>query len=529
MMLSLIQNFTTPQLPDLLDGIFAPNTFLRRPDLTPKHRLKIAYETLFPPYRGAVTQLAADFAISRTFAYELAAELKAVTDYIFGDRSEQTEKQRKKLRRQAVAAILSLRMEGKSSIGGISTVMTRFFGHHKSTGFASEVLGHIGESLPNHIETSCDVPLLVYVIDEIYSKGKPILIIVDAASSAILHIELCDSCSGDNWAKNLNQLKKNGIRPIYIVSDEGSGILKGCHQAFPDTIRQSDVYHAIPHKLGAWVSRLENAAFTAIEYEYDRARKLTSAKSQKVIKERRAAYRKARRHAAQKIRAYDEFAYLYRCLIHEIKLFDANGNLRQGKQVAAGVEVCLSLIESLELTSVNAMVKQIRNLMPTLFHYFDVAEQVVANLSKLKIKDEALKLYCAAWQWHKSGISAKNTPRKHHAQTMEEEYMEQAKWFHRIDYAAKKDLDIDIYQSICKQLNTIVQSSSLVECINSILRPYLDCQKNHVTQAFLNLFLFYHNNRRYVDGVRKGKTPMELLTGQAQTEDWIDLLLSKVA
>ena len=64
----------------------------------------------------------------------------------------------------------------------------------------------------------------------------------------------------------------------------------------------------------------------------------------------------------------------------------------------------------------------------------------------------------------------------------------------------------------------------MVECINSILRPYLNGSKNQVTQEFLNLFLFYHNHRRYHEGKRKGKNPMEWLTGKTQEEDWITLL-----
>ena len=37
-----------------------------------------------------------------------------------------------------------------------------------------------------------------------------------------------------------------------------------------------------------------------------------------------------------------------------------------------------------------------------------------------------------------------------------------------------------------------------------------------------------HNHRRYKAGKRKGKTPMEILTGKDQQEDWIVLLLDHV-
>ena len=83
-------------------------------------------------------------------------------------------------------------------------------------------------------------------------------------------------------------------------------------------------------------------------------------------------------------------------------------------------------------------------------------------------------------------------------------------------------------EKIFKQLETIIQASSMVETINSILRPYLNNSKNQVTQNFLNLFMFYHNHRRYRAGKRKGKTPLELLTNTIQKEDWIELLTQKI-
>ncbi len=78
------------------------------------------------------------------------------------------------------------------------------------------------------------------------------------------------------------------------------------------------------------------------------------------------------------------------------------------------------------------------------------------------------------------------------------------------------------------KLDQIVQSSAAVECINSILRPYLNTIKNQPTQEFLNLFMFYHNHRRFSAGKRKGKTPIEILTGKVQSKDWTELLLEKI-
>jgi Zn-dependent M16 (insulinase) family peptidase len=62
-----------------------------------------------------------------------------------------------------------------------------------------------------------------------------------------------------------------------------------------------------------------------------------------------------------------------------------------------------------------------------------------------------------------------------------------------------------IKETVFDELDNIIQASSAIENINSILRPYLDSSKNQTSQKFLNIFMFYHNHRRYKAGKRKGK------------------------
>jgi len=75
------------------------------------------------------------------------------------------------------------------------------------------------------------------------------------------------------------------------------------------------------------------------------------------------------------------------------------------------------------------------------------------------------------------------------------------------------------------KLDSIVKTSSLVEMVNSLIRPYLNSSKGQITQETLNLIMFYHNHRRYKGGKRQGKAPIELLTGEALQGDWVDLLI----
>ena len=78
------------------------------------------------------------------------------------------------------------------------------------------------------------------------------------------------------------------------------------------------------------------------------------------------------------------------------------------------------------------------------------------------------------------------------------------------------------------KLATIIRTSSLVEMVNSFIRPYLNSCKGQITQEALNLIMFYHNHRRYNSGKRKGKAPIELLTGHALEAQWVELLMQQV-
>jgi hypothetical protein len=78
------------------------------------------------------------------------------------------------------------------------------------------------------------------------------------------------------------------------------------------------------------------------------------------------------------------------------------------------------------------------------------------------------------------------------------------------------------------KLDTIVRASSLVEMVNSLIRPYLNSCKGQITQETLNLIMFYHNHRRYKSGKRQGKAAIELLTGEPLEASWWELLRQQI-
>jgi hypothetical protein len=231
----------------------------------------------------------------------------------------------------------------------------------------------------------------------------------------------------------------------------------------------------------------------------------------------------ADKKSVQAIDLYDDFHYLYQYLIHQLNTFDSSGRLRQREQVIENMEVTLDLMESLNHKAIQKKVVSIKKSLPNLLVYFDDAAISLNNCQDLTENDDALCALILAWQWHKTVVKSKVISRKHKAIEQEKLHLELADLF-----IGNTEKYAELKEEIYAELDQIIQASSMVECINSILRPYLNTSKNHVTQAFLNTFMFYHNHRRYHAGKRKGKTPMEILTAKEQKEDWITLLLKEI-
>ena len=492
--------------------------FIRRQDLSPALRLIIAYTAWMSRRWGAITQLSKQYLISRTFVYMLINNLEDAMLHFFG---EQTVCEQVIRKRECYAHILSLRLEGKCGIEAISTIMNRFGIPNNSVGFISQALNNIGSLLDNTLISQETIQLVIYASDEIFSKTRPILITVDPVSSTILRMELADTRNATQWKEHWECLFKNGYYAIYLVSDEGTAMKSAKKEALNDVIHQPDTFHAVSHQLGSWVNRLEQAAYKAIQKAYDCYDKLDSAVSDHVIDKRIDVCEEAEKIATQSIKLYDEYHEYYLFLIKQLRVFDNDGNLRDRKEAESNIKFALDLIMTLENNKINKTLKKITNLLPNLLAYFDRAATIVNDLKRIGISEDVLKNFCLAWQYQKNMIKAKNKQRRNFYKNKEKEKLAHIQQTLGEEYPATIDI-------VYSKLDGIVQSSALVETINSIVRAYLNTTRNHISQNLLNLIMFYHNNRRYNGGKRKGKTPLEILTGNKQQKDWIELLFEEI-
>lgn len=452
---------------------------------------------------------------SRTFIYDNAKKFENILEKDKSDKFVYSDK-------DSLEHILSLRMEGKSSIPSISKIMKRFGIRNNSVGFISQKLTEVGKKLGNELNIKhIDGFTFSIASDEIYAKSSPILITIDPVSFLILKIELSESRSKEVWISHFQDIKEQNISFLQITNDEGTGMKAAVNSELSDIDRQSDTFHAVAHRLGLYVERFFKSAYNLLELQTKLEHKFDKAKSEKQRQKYLNEYLKIYDKTDKAIELYENFEIIYHWLLESFQIFDKKGILKDIESVRSDFNIALEYLKSLNNNSINKEIKSIENCKSDLFTFYKTAKEKI-NLLSQTIDSETLNLLSLAWQVDKNRIKSKNKFRTDKLKRREKHILNEVKEL--ADNQQYKDIKDTVYQT----LNHIIQSSAAVECINSVLRFYLNSSNNKITQSFLNLFMFYHNHRVFLNGKRKGKTPMELATNSVQKEDWIELLLQKI-
>ena len=158
--------------------------FTRRPDLDPQTRIHIVMLAwLHQGVYGKMTEIATYYQISRTFLYQLIFMANMHLETLFSDQKLLFQKDHQHLQQ----LILLLRLEGKCSLLSISAILQALEYHPDSVGYLSQFCQSTGQALPSTLLMPSQ-KLVFYLSDEIFAIHAPILVTIDAQSTAILKI-----------------------------------------------------------------------------------------------------------------------------------------------------------------------------------------------------------------------------------------------------------------------------------------------------------------------------------------------------
>lgn len=488
--------------------------FTRRPDLDSQARIHIVMLAwLYKGVYGKMTQIAKEHRISRTFLYDLIFVANLHFEMLFSAERLPVENGRHHLEQ----LVLLLRLEGKCSIPSISSILQALGHRPNSVGYLSQFLKSCGSSLPSTFSMASQ-KFVFYLSDEIFAINAPILVTIDARSTAILKIELASDRSAETWRAHFANLEDHSFYSLGMASDRGTGLVAGYQAAVEAALWVCDYFHEF-RDLFKLLHQLERKAYAAIGAEDDAARKFENAKSESNLEKRLQPYEEARRACAQAVALYDQLAILLQLLREALQLCSPSGTLRTVEGVRSELTLLFQMIEGLNCAAVTDTLKPIKKHIDDLLVPFKQSEEIDAQLREV-VPGDVLGFLVLAWH-HDHFFHQSRSKQKRYHQAERDEWLSFAEGLLGDDFESFKAL-------VFEKLETIVRASSLVEMVNSLIRPYLDSCKGQITQGTLNLIMFYHNHRRYKGGRRAGKAPLELLTGERLQAEWWELVIEQL-
>ena len=487
--------------------------FTRRPDLDPQTRIDIVKDVwLHQGVYGKMTQIAQDYHISRTFLYQLTWAAQHHLEMLFSDLQQVVIPSESLFE----PLILLARLEGNCSLPSLSAILKRLEYRPNSIGYLSETFQAYGACAPSTLSMP-KTQLVFYLSDELFALQRPILITLEAQSTAILKIQLASERSAPTWQTHFEDLRDHHFQSIGLASDRGVGLVAGYHAACPEAIWVCDQFHEF-QDLFKRCHQLERQAYRAIAREHDRAETFYNAKSETNLQKRLEQYERAQQTCEQAMATYDQLDMLLRLLREALHFCTDFGQLRTVEGVRSELTAILNWIEEIEDAKLSALLKPIWSHLDDLLVPFKQVESIHSDLLDLMPETVIEGLVLA---WHHDHLSHQSYGRqKRYHQHESQQWLDFAQGLLDDQFNEFKTL-------VFEKLDSIVKASSLIEMVNSLIRPFLNTCRGQITQETLNLIMFYHNHRRYKGGKRQGKTPIELLTGEALESDWVDLLIQR--
>jgi hypothetical protein len=490
--------------------------FIRREDLDVSIRINIAMLALAcQGVYGARTALAQEYSISRTFLYQLLNTALFCLTELFS--AESLERLPVNLL-DADRAIVLLRLEGKVSIASIGEIMSQYGHPHHSTGLISGRLTEFGRYLPHTLSSNrlCEV---FFLSDEIFALGCPILITIEPKSTAILKIELASNRQSETWRKHFLDIEAQHFKSTGLCSDRGVGLTQGFHAACPDQKWVSDHFHEF-YDLQALLVTLETKAYAAIEFEHERQRVFNNARSEANIENRRQQLAQATEDCMLKIDRYQHVADVLALLFPALYFFDLRtGALRRENQVRETILTLMAWLDELDYLALQDETQAIRSHIDSICSGYQRSAEIYQALSTT-IPAKALNFAGLAWQYDHQSHQYKGERQKH--------YQAESHFWLEVAESLLAENSQTVLTQVFEAFDDMNRTSSLIEMVNSLIRPYLNACKGQITQEHLNLIMFYHNHHHYKSGKRKGNAPIEILNGTALQKHWLELLFDTV-
>lgn len=519
-------------------GIPMPKRYKRR-DVSLSDRFFIAAVANLPPDQrpwGSLTWLSDVFDVSRPTIYRIAEQLReqawaapprrpaTPVRAAAAAQSVDPPAPLRVTRARIQRTLLTLALPGNVALRPMQAVLDAAFGQTRSVGYISELLSEAGRRAGQLLATLDYRPLdqVIALRDETFFQGWPILLLVEPRSGVILLGHVAEDHSADTWATALLVAQDAGVQIRGLVEDMGRYFAKSLELADLRVPVQKDPWHVL-REAGRVRQELARRAYAALE-RVERLEKQLRQRWEDACFDH--AYLPAVAQAEQLVAQHDAFSECRQHLWDALELVDwRSGEVRDWALNDWLLGETLQVMQTIDQPSVRTFVRSLRRFRPQLLTYLTWLAELLgpwrerlAHLipaGDLRISYE--RAMARVWRLRQGVINGQ------HCQTQARQ-ASAALERRMADHPALDPLAVELWAA----LDACGHASSLIETVNGLLKAYLLARQalhdRHSAQAYLNLFVLWHNMRVFARGKRAGKSPFQWAGIQTASTDWLELL-----
>lgn len=421
--------------------------------------------------------------------------------------------------------ILRAMFPGNASIRPTQVVLQEALDESRSVGYISELRLAAGRKA-RQVLRSLDYSSVPYVIvgrDETYFQGQPVLMIIEPVSSAILLAEVCGDRQADTWGAALQIVQEQGLTIQGLIEDMARNYGKSQKLAnLADARVQKDPWHLM-RESAVLRTKLEKAAYGTMQKVVKLEKQLTNSWADETF----AHYDQAVAAETQAIALYDTYADWHAHLCDALEMVDwRSGEIRDPETARWLLHTVIDEMAKSTDTRILRFAKTVNNHRTQLLTFL---EWLDGELLKWRNDlwfhlrnghDVAAFERLVAQQWF---VQQKRIANQYHWQSF------------AVDVRALLDnlindssLLADFASRLSQLFDAAGRTNSVTESINGLLKSFLNSRQSFQSidsmQAYLDLFVLWHNTRIFERGKRHGRSPFQIAGIETDSHDWLDIL-----
>ncbi|MHA1292949.1 MAG: transposase [Promethearchaeota archaeon] len=360
--------------------------------------------------------------------------------------------------------------------------------------------------------------IIIIHIDETFKGQKiSVLILIDAITGYILHLEWLERRTEEAISKQLSPLRELLKNVILVITDGASYFLENVKKLCPDAFHQICLIHVM------------RGLYTYLQtYKTNYQEKLRTyqslIKTQKNIKMKKKEKRYSRKKLLQKLNYWKQKRRnsrdAYRVTPYQKGILDRFPELRK---INEKINLVRAKLRSLEYTIEKLGEKEISLKVQT-----EIAlEQKNKAWGEYMVKCRLLHQFYQLFNLKEEAYQKERFKLLSKLQQKNIEKCEFSREILRILLKAKH-LDTVNKAECPVQLNLKYINTNAIESINSRIRPFLECLRKITNSLYIKTYFdflrLYLNTTRPFSGIRSDTSPLERYGYDLRGKDYLDLL-----